>query len=155
RSPRTPCPEVSPAGRRLVIAGVLASALLFLGGFVLTGYLWSLSRRFPEAPFQQPSRLYGSATLLAPGTAFSADEMVAELTEAGYREAAGEPGAPLPRGAWRRTGDRVAVQLRKFPTPQGMSGGVPVEVDFRGDRVGVGRVAGRPAASAALEPPLL
>jgi penicillin-binding protein 1B len=146
---------MSPARRRLVIAGLVTSALLFLGGFVLTGYLWSLSRRFPEAPFQQPSRLYGSATLLAPGTAFSAEEMVAELESAGYHEDAGEPAAPLARGSWRRTGDRVAVQLRKFPTPQGVAGGVPVEVDFRGDRVSGVRVAGRPAASAALEPPLL
>ncbi len=149
-------PEMSPARRRLVIAGLVTSALLFLSGFVVTGYLWKLSRQFPEAPFAQPSRLYGAATRLAPGVTFSAGDMVTELAAAGYREVASEPGAPLPRGAWRRSGERVSVQLRKFPTPQGTTaGGVPLDVDFRGNRVAAVRVAGRPAASATLEPPLL
>ncbi|HSS52320.1 MAG TPA: hypothetical protein VLX28_25540, partial [Thermoanaerobaculia bacterium] len=65
--PESPFQEMSPARRRLVIAGLVTAALLFLSGFVVSGYLWSLSRRFPVAPYAQPSRLYGSATPLMPG----------------------------------------------------------------------------------------
>jgi len=161
-------PDMDPARRRLVVAGLAASALLFLGGFILSGYLWRLSRRFPEAPFAQPSRLYGGAVRLAPGALFSADDMVAELKDAGYGELAGaDVGAqhaapsqaaslePLPPGKFRRSGDRVAVRLRRFPTPEGSAGGVPVVAEFRGNRVARLWVAGRPAARADLEPPLL
>ena len=157
RRPRRAFPEMDPARRRLVIAGLVTSALLFLSGFGLAGYLWSLSRKFPEAPFVQPSRLYGSATRLAPGAVLSPGEMIAELEDAGYRDA-GPGETPLPRGAFRRAGDRVAVSLRPFPTPEGPDapgGGVPVEVDFRGGRVARVRVAGQPSQSATLEPPLL
>ena len=158
--PRRRFPEMDPARRRLVIAGLVASALLFLGGFVLAGTLWRLSRRFPEAPFAQPSRLYGSVTRLAPGALLSADEMAAELKDAGYREITesvegAQPLPPLPPGAFRRTGSRVAVYLHRFPTPEGSAGGVPVVADFRGNRLAGLWVAGRPAASAELEPPLL
>ncbi|HKI02406.1 MAG TPA: PBP1A family penicillin-binding protein [Thermoanaerobaculia bacterium] len=153
--PRRTFPEMDPARRRLVIAGLVASALLFVGGFVMAAYLWKLSRQFPDSPYRQPSRLYGSATELAPGALVSADEMVAELKESGYREAAGDPRAPLPRGAFRRTAGRVAVHLRPFPTPDGPAGGVPVAAAFRGNRITGVWVAGRPAPSATLEPPLL
>ena len=148
--PRRSFPEMEPVRRRLVIAGLVASAVLFLGGFVLMGYLWRLSRQFPEAPFAQPSRLYASVPQVAPGAVLSAGEMVAELKDAGYRE---DPA--LPMGAYRRDGDRMAVHLRHFPTPDGMAGGAPVEVDFAGNRVARVAVAGKPAASARLEPPLL
>ncbi|HEY0514718.1 MAG TPA: PBP1A family penicillin-binding protein [Thermoanaerobaculia bacterium] len=158
RSPRD-WPEMSPARRRLVIAALAAAALLFLGGFVLMGYLWRISRQFPQAPFAQPSRLYASVPEVAPGAVLSAAEMVAELQDAGYRETAVETrdaaGAALPAGAFRRAGDRVAVRLRRFPTPSGPAGGSPVEVAFQGGRVARVWVAGRPAQSAALEPPLL
>ncbi|HEX4961048.1 MAG TPA: PBP1A family penicillin-binding protein [Thermoanaerobaculia bacterium] len=149
-------PEMSPTRRRLVIAGLITAGLLFLGGFVLSGYVWSLSRRFPSAPFAQPSRLYGTATPLATGEALSAAEMVAELDAAGYRETDdAEAANPLPLGSWRRTGDRVAVHLRRFPTPEGQAGGRIVEVDFRGDRIAAVREAGAPVRSTTLEPPLL
>jgi penicillin-binding protein 1B len=153
---RRDLPEMSPARRRLVIAALAASALLFLGGLVLTVYLWRLSRRFPQAPFAQPSRLYATAPEVAPGAVLSAAEMVAELEDTGYREAGGETGDPrIPAGTYRRAGDRVAVHLRRFPTPDGPGGGAAVEVAFRGDRVEGVWVAGRPAQGAALEPPLL
>jgi len=157
-TPDSPFQEMSPARRRLVIAGLVTAGLLFLSGFAVSGYLWSLSRRFPTAPYSQPSRLYCRATPLVPGEAFSAADMVAELTMTGYRDA-GQPadGAAdsLPPGAWRRTGDRVAVHLRKFATPDGPAGGRILEVDFRGDRVVAVREAGKPVRAAALEPPLL
>ncbi len=161
RRPRRTFPEMDPARRRLVIAGLVTSALLFLSGFGLAGYLWSLSRKFPEAPFVQPSRLYGSATVLAPGAVLSPGEMIAELRDAGYRDAgpgAGTEETPVSRGTFRRTGNRVAVGLRSFPTPEGfeaLGGGVPVEVDFRGNRIARVRVASQPSQSATLEPPLL
>jgi len=153
--PRRIFPAMDPARRRLVIAGLAVSALLFLGGFGLAGYLWSLARHFPQAPFQQPSRLYGAALRLAPGEALSAGELAAELLDTGYREVGGDPRLPLPTGAFRRFGDRLAVHLRRFPTPEGPAGGTLVEAAFRGNAVGRVWVAGRPAASAALEPPLL
>jgi len=156
--PESPFQEMSPARRRLVIAGLVTAGLLFLSGFFVSGYLWSLSRRFPTAPYAQPSRLYGRAAPLVPGGAFSAADMVAQLAMTGYRDA-GQPadGAAdsLPPGAWRRTGDRVAVHLRRFATPDGPAGGRIVEVDFRGDRVAAVREAGKPVRAAALEPPLL
>jgi penicillin-binding protein 1B len=155
--PESSFQEMSPARRRLVIAGLVTSGLLFLSGFAVSGYLWSLSRRFPSAPYPQPSRLYGSATPLAPGEALSAGDMVAQLTLTGYRDA-GQPTGDadsLSPGAWRRTGDHVAVHLRPFATPDGPAGGRIVEVDFKGDRVAAVREAGKPVRSATLEPPLL
>jgi penicillin-binding protein 1B len=146
-------PEMTPARRRLVIAGLAISVLLFLGGFVLAGYLWKISRQFPEAPFKQPSRLYAAATVLAPGETFSPAEMVAELRDAGYRET--DPGATITPGTYRRLGDRVVVNLRHFPTPDGEAGGAPVGAAFRGNRVAGIWVDGKPARSASLEPPLL
>jgi penicillin-binding protein 1B len=146
-------PEMTPARRRLVIAGLAVSVLLFLGGFLLAGYLWHLSRKFPQAPFRQPSRLYASAPVLSPGEAFTPAEMVAELKDAGYREASG--GAPVTPGTYRRLGDRVVANLRHFPTPEGEAGGAAVGAAFRGDHVAGVWVDGRPAQSAALEPPLL
>jgi penicillin-binding protein 1B len=159
RRPRREFPEMSPARRRLVIAGLVASALLFLGGFAFAVSLWHISRNFPSAPYSQPSRLYASATVLAPGEVFPPAEMVAELGDTGYREVptgaetpSEEPVAP---GTFRRAGDRVAVGVRRFPTADGAAGGAPVEVAFHGDRVAGVWVAGHPARSAALEPPLL
>jgi len=154
RRPRRLFPEMEPGRRALVISGLVVSALLFLCGFLFMGYFWRLSRKFPEAPFTQPSRLYASVPQLTPGSPFSAGEMAAELKDAGYREDASTAG-PLPRGVFRRQGDRVAVSLRRFPTPDGMAGGAPVEVDFQGNRVSRIRIAGKPAARATLEPALL
>ena len=153
--PRRRFPDMDPARRRLVIAGLVASLLLFLGGFTAAGYLWKLSRQFPGAPYLQPSRLYGAAPQLAPGAALSADEMVAELGAAGYREIEAPQAGPLQRGSFRRAGNRVEVHLRPFATPDGPGGGVSVEAVFNGDRVRRVHVAGRPAERVDLEPPLL
>ncbi len=157
-------PDLTPARRRLVLAGLAASAVLFLCGLALTVYLWRISRKFPEAPYAQPSRLYASVPALAPGEPFSAAEMVAELADAGYREESREESGDkagaaaeteLPTGAYRRAGDLVAVHLRKFPTPDGEAGGGRLEVAFRGGRVETIRLDGKAAKSAQLEPPLL
>ncbi|HTG32476.1 MAG TPA: PBP1A family penicillin-binding protein [Thermoanaerobaculia bacterium] len=144
---------MSPGRRKLVIAGLSVSAALFLCGFILAGYLWNLSRKFPEAPFKQPSRLYAAATVLAPGLPLSPAELVAELADTGYREAT--PGTAVTRGTFRHIGDRVGVGVRRYPTPDGSAGGGLVIAAFRGDRVASVSVAGKPARDAALEPALL
>jgi penicillin-binding protein 1B len=144
--------ELPPGRRRLLISALAVSCLLFLAGFFVTGYLWHLARQFPEAPFSQPSRLYGRATLLAPGEAMTVSSLVDELRQARYAEV---EDAPLRRGTFRRRDNRVEVHLRSFPTPQGEGGGVPVEVEIRNGRIAELRVAGQPAEAAALEPPLL
>lgn len=153
RRPRREFPEMSPGRRKLVIAGLSVSAVLFLCGFLLAGYLWNLSRKFPEAPFQQPSRLYAAATVLTPGLPLSPAEMVAELADTGYHEA--PPGTAVTRGTFRRIGDRLGVGVRRYPTPDGTAGGGLVIATFRGDRVAALSVAGKPARDAALEPALL
>ncbi len=154
--PRREFPEMSPARERAVIAGLVASALLILGGFALAFSLFHVSPKFPSPPYNQPSRLYAAAPVLTPGEPFTAAEMVAELKDTGYREAQAEAaGAPLPRGTFRHDGDRVEVDLRPFPTPDGTAAGGPVEVAFQGGRVAAVQVAGKPAKSATLEPPLL
>jgi len=152
---RSDLAELPPARRRLLVASLAVSSLLFLAGFSFTGYLWHLARQFPEAPFSQPSRLYGRATLLAPDEPLTAAGMVEELRLAGYREVDAKQPAPLRRGTFRRQGNRVEVHLRPFPTPSGESGGAPVEVEIRNGRIAKLRVAGRPAEAATLEPPLL
>jgi hypothetical protein len=153
---RRDLPPMDPARRRLVIAGLVASALLFLSGFVAAGYLWNLSLKFPRAPFEQPSRLYGEATRLAPGEGVSARDVASELEAAGYRELE-EEGLPLRPGTFRREGDRIEVHLRRFRTLDGWSGGQPVEVTFRGPPGAAGPVARpppprRPSASPASRP---
>lgn len=150
--------ELKPGWRRVVIAGLAATALLFVGGLVLSVYLWQLSRQFPARPFAQPSRLYGAVPRLTPGTALSPDEMVADLEVAGYREANVAPAGALRPGTYQRTGDKgeqVAVHLRHFAAPNGPAGGTQVEAAFDGARLASLRVAGRPAESVDLEPPLL
>ncbi|HKV13130.1 MAG TPA: PBP1A family penicillin-binding protein [Thermoanaerobaculia bacterium] len=152
RNPRREFPPMDPARRRLVIAGLVASALLFLAGFVAAGYLWSLSRQFPKAPFKQASRLYGTPTELAPGQTLSADDVREELAATGYRNAGD---GPLRPGTFKQDGDRLAVHLRRFPTPDGEDGGAPVAISFQGKRITKVEVAGRKAASTLLPPPLL
>jgi penicillin-binding protein 1B len=144
---------MTPGRRRAVIAALCVSCLLFLSGLATAGYLWKQARQFPRAPFKQPSRLYTRPTVLTPGSPMTADEMVAQLDDEGYRAA--PPGLPLRRGSYRRSGDSVEVSLRRFVTPDGEAGGTAVAVDLRGGRVGRLTVAGRPAKQAVLEPALL
>jgi penicillin-binding protein 1B len=152
RSSRRELPPMDPARRRLVIAGLVASALLFLGGFVAAGFLWNLSRQFPQAPFKQPSRLYAAATRLAPGQSVSAKDVRAELAAAGYRDAGD---GPLRPGTFKEDGGKMTVHLRRFQTADGEAGGQPVEVSFKGSRIAEVRIAGRKTVNALLEPPLL
>src|SRR5215210_401091 len=147
--------ELPPGRRRLLIAAFAVSCLLFLAGFLVTGYLWHLARQFPEAPFAQPSRLYGRATQLVPGEPLTVSQIVSELRQAGYRELGKEERTPLRQGTFRRQDNLVEVHLRSFPTPQGKSGGIPLRVEIRNGRIAELSAAGQPAEIASLEPPLL
>jgi penicillin-binding protein 1B len=152
-----------PAERRIVLGVLAALGLVMVAGLSTAGYLLHEVRRFPEAPFRQPSRLYASPTKLALGAAYSADDLVGELKDAGYREVPGS--GPLPRGAFRQGGDvhredrrLVAVHLRPFRIPDPANserGDAVVLAAFAQGRVAGLRVDGRPAGEVEIEPPLL
>jgi penicillin-binding protein 1B len=144
-----------PSQRRAVIAGLTASALLFLMGFVFAGYFWSLARQFPKAPFKQPSRLYAMPTRLETGMAETAAELIAELEAAGYRKGDSGKGDSGKTGFYTQEGPRVTVNLRKFPTPDGEAGGHVAEITLGGGRVRGLEVDGRKTEGLILEPPLL
>jgi penicillin-binding protein 1B len=151
--------DMTPGRRRAVIAALCVCCLLFLSGLVTAGTLWKLARQFPRAPFKQPSRLYAQPTVLIPGAPMTAEEIVAQLGDEGYREA--PAGAPLRRGSYRRSGergeqgDRVEVHLRRFVTPGGAAGGAVLAVDLKGGHVGRLTLSGQPVQRAVLEPALL
>jgi penicillin-binding protein 1B len=149
--------QMSPRRRRAVIAGSVAGALLllaFLGGTV---YIWKLARKFPRPPFEQPSRLYAQVPQVAAGDLLDPADLAELLAAADYRQT--RPGEPLLPGTFRRDtgpkGDRVAIALRRFPTPEGVKGGTPVEIVISGKRVAAVREGSRPSHAVTLEPPLL
>ena len=142
--------DMPPNQRRVVIAGLTASALLFLMGFVFAGYFWSLSRQFPKAPFKQPSRLYAMPTRLETGMPETAAELIAEIEAAGYRK-----GDSAKTGFFRQEGSRLIVNLRRFPTPEGEAGGHVAEITLGGGRVRGLKADGRKTEGLTLEPPLL
>lgn len=157
RPSRLQLSDMSPRQRRAVIAGLTAAILLFVSGFIFAGYFWSLSRQFPRAPFKQPSRLYGTPTLLEKGTPLSTPQLIEELEAAGYRSEvpAGLPGQALPAGFYRRNKGAVLVRLRRFPTPEGEDGGFLAEISLGAGRVRGLRADGRETGTVTLEPPLL
>jgi penicillin-binding protein 1B len=151
----------SPAttGRRrklLWIATGLAVALLVFGLFVIRPF-WHLSSQFDDLTFRQPSRLYGRAPVLAQGKSFPPSLLLEELRAEGYREQDGgqDGSGSLPPGRYRETSKGLAVHVRSFPLPDGGKGGGVVEVSWSGNRVSRLRLAGEPAESVTLEPPLL
>jgi penicillin-binding protein 1B len=144
--------DMPPGPRRAAIAGLVTASLIFLSGFVFAGYFWSLVRKFPEAPYPQPSRLYTTPTRLEPGSPVTLPELVSELEAAGYRETRSATPAT---GWYLRRRDGVAVHLRDFPTPDGKAGGLVAEVRISGNQVRSLKADGRATASLTLEPPLL
>jgi penicillin-binding protein 1B len=144
---------LSPGRRRLVIGSLTLAGLVLLVALAGSLYLWRLAVQFPEAPFKQPSRLYGRATQLEPGAPVGAGDVAAELQSLGYREAAAD--GPVTPGTFRRAGDRLSVHLRPFPTPDGPAEGGLLDVAFRGRRVAAVHTPEGPAETASLPPPLL
>ncbi|MES1245863.1 MAG: PBP1A family penicillin-binding protein [Acidobacteriota bacterium] len=144
--------DMPPGPRRAAAAGLAVAALLFLGGFVFAGYFWTLVRKFPEAPYPQPSRLYTTPTRLEPGSPVTVPELVSELEAAGYRETRNTTPGP---GWYSRKRDGVAVRLRRFPTPDGEAGGLLADIGVSGNRVRSLKADGRKTEAVILEPPLL
>ncbi|HEX2225332.1 MAG TPA: PBP1A family penicillin-binding protein, partial [Thermoanaerobaculia bacterium] len=145
--------SLPPNKRRAALVGLSACALLVLTVLAGTVYLWKLARQFPRAPFAQPSRLYTRVPEIAPGDTLSRADLLDLLAAADYREA--RDGEALLPGTYKQDGDRTAIALRRFPTPHGERGGVPVEIQFAGDKVAKVREGSRDSASVLLEPPLL
>jgi penicillin-binding protein 1B len=142
--------DMPPKQRRAVIAGLTASALLFLAGFAFAGYFWSLQRQFPRAPFKQPSRLYAMPTQLDTGMPLTAAELTGELEAAGYRK-----GDIEKTGFYSQEGPRVTVNLRRFSTPEGEAGGHVAEITLGGGKVRGLKADDRKTEGLVLEPPLL
>jgi penicillin-binding protein 1B len=147
-----------PGRRRVSVALTIVFGLALAALAVGLAHLWVRAASFPRTLSQRPSRLYARPHRLAPGDPLSAPALAAELAAAGYRElGAGAPTgrAGWPAGTFRLAGDRLAVQLRCFPTPRGSGGGLPLEVAFRDGRIARLRLGGREVPEAELEPPLL
>ena len=146
--------RIPRSAKRAILIGLGVAVALFV---TLTLWLlapfWQLSGQFADHATRQPSRLYGRSRLLAEDAPFSPDRLVEELSELGYREAAGE--GPPPSGAYRRGDGAVTVHLRRFLTPNGPAGGELLRVSYRGGRIRSLMLGGEPAPSALLEPPLL
>jgi penicillin-binding protein 1B len=142
-SPPTPR-RLSALATACVLAAVMAIAVIGL---------WRLSRRFPEAPFPQPSRLYGRVPEVAVGAPYRLAELADSLASRGYAPEA-DQAAPRP-GTFQLRGETLAVGLRVFPTPAGLGGGQPLRIEVRAGRIARLLLAGRPVARAAMEPPLL
>jgi penicillin-binding protein 1B len=144
--------DMPPGPRRAAIAGLSVATLIFLCGFVFAGYFWSLVRKFPEAPYPQPSRLYTTPTRLEAGSPTTLPELISELEAAGYKETR----SATPATGWYvRRRDGLAVHLRRFPTPDGEAGGLLAEVALSGNRVRSLKADGRATEILILEPPLL
>ena len=175
---RSDLADLAPGRRWVIVAALATFVLSAVAGLVGLGYLWQLTNRLPRAPFAQPSRLYGRPAEIAVGQPASLGALVQELEESGYRESefsggkdekdnkdskdGGDDGdrgtAGLAPGTFRRSGGALAVHLRRFPTPDGPGGGVPVTVTVGGDgpsRIESLEVDGEPAERVTLEPPLL
>jgi penicillin-binding protein 1B len=156
-----------PGRRQRILIFTLCGAVVALGlsAFtVVAVHLWAVTSAFPQAPYHQPSRLYGRPHRLVRGEVLSSPELAAELVLADYRDegaapggtgAPGAPGALKTPGAFRAGPDHLAVQLRRFYTPEGTAGGAPLGVFFHAGRIARLTLAGREVADAELEPPLL
>jgi penicillin-binding protein 1B len=129
-----------------------AAVLLLLLGLILAPF-WKLASQFDDITFRQPSRLLADPTALATGAPASAAELVAELKATGYAEDPGTGG--LPQGCYRRIAGGLAVDLRRFPTPDGRTAGGLLEIAFSGSKIGELRLDGTPVREATLEPALL
>ncbi|HVS00576.1 MAG TPA: PBP1A family penicillin-binding protein [Thermoanaerobaculia bacterium] len=132
--------------------------LLLLLVFVLVGFFilrpfWRLTGQFDEITFRQPSRLYARPAVLEDERRYSLDQLVADLSAEGYREA--EEGPRLPAGRFQRDADSLTVHLRSFPTAEGPGGGQVIHAGFRNGRIHRLEQDGRSVASVTLEPPLL
>ncbi len=141
-----------PTPRQLAAWGTGLLLAAGLVGAVVEGF--RISRRFPTAPFPQPSRLYARVVQLRPGEPCDLKDLGRRLASQGY-EAAPPATSPPPPGSFSLAADSLSVGLRRFPTPAGWAGGLPLVVEVHAGRIARLLVGGRPVAGAALEPALL
>jgi penicillin-binding protein 1B len=113
---------------------------------------WRLSGQFFEQQARQPSRLYGSSTLLVDGGLVDLDAVVAELALAGYHP---RDRGELPPGRFRRAAGRFEVHLRPHWSPLGLQPRGRVVAELAGQRVTALTLEGRPAETVMLPAPLL
>lgn len=142
--------ETRPWRRKLLFAAPLI-VLLALGAWLVQPF-WKLSGQLDRGSSPQPSRLYGLPFTLTVGDALSADDVIAELQELGYR-ATNQDRFGI--GRYRQAGDALGVHLRAHATPAGWQKATPLRIRFRGRTVAGLEVAGQAVRSASLEPPLL
>ncbi|HEX2164387.1 MAG TPA: PBP1A family penicillin-binding protein [Thermoanaerobaculia bacterium] len=136
---------------RLALAALALVFVAFAGWLIWP--FWQLSGQFDEQPTHQPSRLFARSTTLVAGEPLDLDAIVEELGELAYREAS--DGTRLPPGTYHAGDGRLAVHLRRFPTPKGMGGGVVLVVEHDGRRVRRLEMGGQEVPAAWLEPVLL
>jgi penicillin-binding protein 1B len=145
--------------RWAIVGGAITLGVSALLGLSFAGYLVQAAHRFPREPFRQPTRLYAAPAVLAVGEPASAAAVVEVLRELGYREARRpDTAGPLPMGGFRRTGDRLAIRLRRFPDRHlggRRGGGQTVVLELEGGKARRIVVDGLPASRVELEPALL
>ncbi|HMB53848.1 MAG TPA: PBP1A family penicillin-binding protein, partial [Thermoanaerobaculia bacterium] len=137
--------------RKIQLLVALAVVVLAVGAWLVWPF-WQLSGQFRDHLAHQPSRLYARPTTLVSGQPFRPAEVAEELATLGYREWAEEPLAP---GTYLVEEDRLVAHLRRFPTPDGLSGGGHLEVRHNGHRVESLTLGGDAVETAQLEPVLL
>src|SRR3978361_1068460 len=102
---------LSPMERRVVLGAGAALGFVLLAALSVGGYFLGSAPRFPSPPYSSPSRLYGRATHLATDAAYDPADLIAELKEEGYSEAAdtaADPeGEPRPGGRLAWDGHRI------------------------------------------------
>ncbi len=128
--------------------------LLLAGGALWTiAPFWRIAGQFGETPARIPSRLFESPPVLETGTRIADADLVALFVARGYREAM-DPG-PLPVGRYRQDAQRLAVQLRPFPSPSGMTRAVELSIEVEGNRIARLDLGGQRVESVWIDPRLL
>lgn len=149
RRARGPARQQKRPWRRWLLAFLLAAVA---GLAWLIWPFWQLAGQLAAHPTKQPSRLYGRAPALSTGEAWTTERLAGLLEETGYLRADGSGPAP---GTFRVGSGWVEVHRRSFPAADGPAGGDRLRIVLADGRIRALEVAGRPVASAQLDPPLI
>lgn len=143
-------PTARRSKRRPILLATAATLVITL---VWLGWpFWQIVRQFGSQPWQQPSRIYGRATVLEDGAAWSRSAVVEATEAAGYRK---QTDGALRSGNFRQGGATIEIARRRFPTPDGLVGGDLLRVTLAGGLISAITVDGARRESAALDPPLV
>lgn len=154
-----PHPAPPPSNRRraallftLNVVAVLAAAAA--AAWWLFAPAWELLGELGEACTGEPTRLYGQPRVLRTAAPLSLAALVRELEAQGYRPTRGPE--PPASGRFRLPGDgRLAIGVRRSPSPGGVLPPRLIEVRVREGRVEALRQDGKGLSAVPLEPPLL